>query len=277
MRIDSHQHFWHYNTTDYGWISNDLSPIKRNFLPEDLRPLLTAIQFDGCIAVQARSKEAETDYLLGLAARNDFIKGVVGWINLCDENAPDRLGHFAQNPLLKGIRHILHDEADKNYCLRTDFMRGVSALQPFGLTYDLLLRPQHLRPAITLVDHFPNQKFVVDHIAKPLIKEQKFDPWEKEIREIAAYANVWCKLSGMVTEADWQNWKPAHIHPYLDIVFDAFGPERLMIGSDWGVCTLAGDYAPVMKVVIDYVEQFSEDVQKGILGGNCARFYGVNM
>ena len=275
MRIDSHQHFWHYNTTDYGWITDKLVSLKRNFLPDDLKPLLEAINFDGCIAVQARGTEAETDYLLGIAARNDFVKGVVGWVDLCAEDAPDRLGHFAQNPLLKGIRHILHDESDENYCLRSDFMRGIAALQPFRLTYDLLLRPQHLRPAITLVDHFPNQKFVLDHIAKPLIKDQVFDPWEKDIRELASYDHVWCKLSGMVTEADWNNWKATDIYPYLDIIYDAFGAERLMIGSDWGVCTLAGEYVPVMKVVIDYVKQFSTDIQDQILGSNCAAFYDV--
>ena len=276
MYLDSHQHFWHYNSAEFPWINEDNSVLMKNYLPSDLDPLLSALNFDGCIAVQARQTEAETDFLLGLAARNPFIKGVVGWVDLRADNVADRLAHFAQNPLLKGVRHILHDEPEVDFMLQAAFKRGIATLAPFGLTYDLLLRPQHLKPAIELVQDFPHQAFVLDHIAKPLIAQQIKEPWAGEIQELATYPNVYCKLSGMVTEADWHNWKPEDFHPYLDIVFEAFGPERLMIGSDWPVCTLAGEYVPVMHIVMKYVKQFSAEVQQLVLGSNCARFYGVN-
>ena len=275
MRIDSHQHFWHFNANDYPWMTDKLDAIRQNMLPSDLIPLLDAAGFDACVAVQARQSEAETDYLLGLAARNNRIKGVVGWVDLCAANVADRLGHFAQNPLLKGIRHQVHDEPDIDFILRADFQRGIATLAQFDLAYDLLIRPEHLPNAIRLVRRFPNQRFVIDHIAKPLIKEQVFTPWEEHIRELGRFENVYCKLSGLVTEADWDNWQPEDIHPYLEIAINAFDTNRLMIGSDWGVCSLAGEYVQVMKLVLDFIAEMPEDVQEKITGINCARFYGI--
>ncbi len=273
MFIDSHQHFWRYIPENYGWISDGMDVLKRDFLPADLKPLLQSIGFDGAVVVQARHLLEETGWLLELASEQDFIKGVVGWVDLCSPTVAHDLEKYMAHPKFKGVRHILHDEPDDNYMLMPDFQRGLRELKAFGLTYDLLLRPRHIPVAIQLVRNFPDQPFVVDHIAKPLIKDHVFSPWERDFRELAAFDNVACKVSGMVTEADWKNWTPDDINPYLDIVFNAFGTDRLMIGSDWPVSTLCGDYASVMNVVIDYVQKLSPQERKGVLGDNCVRFY----
>jgi L-fuconolactonase len=275
MFIDAHQHFWQYNPRDYTWMSDDMGVLKRDFLPADLAPLLDSIGFDGSVVVQASQTTRETDWLIELADANDIIKGIVGWVDLRSPTITDDLAKYAANPKFKGVRHIVHDEPDDNFMLLPEFQRGISELKSFGLTYDLLLRPRHIPAAIQLVQKFPDQPFVVDHIAKPLIQDHIFSPWESDFRELATYENVLCKLSGMVTEADWANWKPADIHPYVDVAVDAFGTDRLMIGSDWPVATLCGDYKTVMKVVIDYLRELLPGAQSKILGNTCARFYNI--
>jgi L-fuconolactonase len=275
MRLDSHQHFWHYSPTEHTWMTDQMAILKRPFLPEDLQPLLASIHFDGCVAVQARQSLEETRWLLELADQYDFIKGVVGWVDLCSDSLRLQLERFVRLPKLVGVRHIVHDEPDDNFMLRPDFRRGISQLKEFDLTYDLLLFPQHLKPAIKLVQEFPQQPFVLDHISKPRIAERLFSPWQEDLHLLAKLANVSCKLSAMVTEAKWYQWRPEDFHRYLDIVYAAFGWNRLMIGSDWPVCTLSGEYAPVMKIVMDYVQRFPAEAQAAILGENCARIYGL--
>ncbi len=273
MKIDAHQHFWHYNKTDYVWMGPEHEVIRGDFLPADLEPLLDTIGFDGSIAVQARQMLQETEWLLSLAERSETVMGVVGWIDLRSEDAPAQIERFASNPKLVGVRHVVHDEPDDSFVLGAAFQRGIGLLQPAGLTYDLLLFPRHLRPSISLVDSFQHQQFVIDHIAKPEIAAGTLEPWAADLREIARRENVHCKLSGMVTEADHENWRSVDFTPYLDIVLEAFGAERVMIGSDWPVCTLAGAYEPVMQIVIDYVSRLSPQEARAILGENCARFY----
>ena len=256
-------------------MTDQMALLKHPFLPEDLRPLLAGIHFDGCIAVQARQSLEETRWLLELADHYNFIKGVVGWVDLCSEDLRRQLERFAPHPKLVGVRHIVHDEPDDNFMLRPDFRRGISQLKEFDLTYDLLLFPQHLKAAAKLVEEFPEQPFVLDHLAKPRIAEGLLSPWQEDLHQLAKFRNVTCKLSGMVTEAKWNQWRPADFHRYLDIAYGEFGWSRLMIGSDWPVCMLSGDYEPVMKIVIDYAQKLPAEAQASILGDNCARFYHV--
>jgi len=276
MRIDSHQHFWHYSPAEHSWMSDEMAQLKRDFLPEDLQPLLKANGFDGCIAVQARQTLEETRWLLELADKHAFIKSVVGWVDLCSADLPHQLETFAAHPKFVGVRHIVQDEPDDAFVLRAEFLHGISQLKQYDLTYDLLLHPQHLRAAAQLVQKFPEQPFVLDHIGKPRIAESILSPWQEDLRELARSKNVLCKLSGMVTEAKWNQWKPSEFTPYLDVVVAAFTPERLMIGSDWPVCLLSADYAPTMQIVMDYFQQVSPAEQSSILGENCARFYGID-
>ena len=276
MRIDSHQHFWHYSPIEHAWMSDEMGRLKHDFLPEDLDPLLKSIGLDGCIAVQARQTLEETRWLLELAERHAFIKGVVGWVDLCSSDLPRQLETFAAHPKFVGVRHIVQDEPDDEFMLRPEFINGISYLRRFDLTYDLLLYPKHLRAAAQLVQKLPEQTFVLDHMGKPRIAEGFLSPWREDLRELASSRNVMCKLSGMVTEAKWNQWKPDEFTRYFDSVVEAFTPERLMAGSDWPVCLLSGDYASTMQLVIDYVQQFSPAAQSGILGGNCARFYGID-
>jgi L-fuconolactonase len=276
MRIDSHQHFWRYSPAEHPWMSDEMVQLKRDFLPRDLRPLLESLHFDGCIAVQASQTLKETSWLLELAGKHGFIKGVVGWVNLLSADLPRQLESFAAHAKFVGVRHIVQDEPDDEFMLRAGFLNGISRLRQFDLTYDLLLFPKHLRVAAKLVQKFPGQPFVLDHIAKPMIADGLLSPWREDLKELASSPNVFCKLSGMVTEAAWNRWKPADFSHYIDAVVEAFGADRLMIGSDWPVCTLSADYASTMQIVIDYAEQFPPEARLGILGGNCARFYGID-
>lgn len=275
MRIDAHQHFWKYSAADYGWISDRMPELKRDFLPHDLEPLLETEGFNGSIAVQARQDPEETRWLLQLAGDNEFIKGVVGWVDLCSPALPAELEQFASHPKFVGVRHVLQDEPEDEFMLRPAFRQGIAHLADHGLSYDLLLYPRHLPIAVKLVREFPAQPFVLDHIAKPGIAESVIHPWDRDIRELGKCANVCCKLSGMVTEARWKQWHAEDFRPYLDVVFEAFGPERLMIGSDWPVCTLSANYAATLGIVRDYIVQLDSRQQEEILGRNCARFYGV--
>ena len=275
MRIDAHQHFWQYNPAEHVWMNDEMTILKQDYLPDDLKPLLESVEFDGTIAVQARQNLQETEWLLELSDQYDFIKGVVGWVDLRSPEIRNQLEKYSKHPKLKGVRHIVHDEPDDNFMLLPEFQNGIAQLKDFHLTYDLLLFYHHLSVAVKLVEKFPEQAFVLDHISKPVIKDKMISPWREDIQELAGYANVCCKVSGMVTETHWGQWKPEDFTPYLDIVFEAFGPDRIMIGSDWPVCKLSGDYQSVMNIVIDYLQQFSEEIQAKILGGNCARFYEV--
>ncbi len=272
-RIDAHQHFWHYNPAQHAWMTDEMAAIRRDFLPADLEPLLRSLDFDGCIAVQARQNLEETRWLLELAGRYDFIRGVVGWVDLCSPELPSQLQQFAGDSKLVGVRHIVQDEPDDDFLLRDDFRRGIACLADFGLTYDVLIYPRQLPAAIKLVADFPNQPFVLDHIAKPPIAEGRLEPWGSHLRELARLPNIHCKLSGMVTEARWKQWQPADFRPHLDVVSESFGPARLMIGSDWPVCMLSADYESAMRIVLDYIAQLAPADQSGILGQNCANVY----
>jgi L-fuconolactonase len=277
MQIDSHQHFWHYSPAEHTWMSDEMSALKRDFLPLDLQPLLAANEFEGSVAVQARQSLEETFWLLELASQHEFIRAVVGWVDLRSEDLPRQLEAFSRYPKLAGVRHVVQDEPDDEFMLRPDFRRGISLLHEFDLTYDLLLYPKHLPAAIKLAEEFPHQLFVLDHIAKPKVAEGVLSPWREQIQALATLPNICCKLSGMVTEARWQQWQPKDFLPFLDTVFAAFGPSRLMIGSDWPVCTLSADYGHTMQIAIEYLRQFPEEEQAEVLGGNCARFYGIHI
>lgn len=271
--IDAHQHFWNFDPVRDAWITEDMSVIRKDFLPADLAPVLQANGIEGCVAVQADQSEAETDFLLQLAADNAFIKGVVGWVDLKADDVQERLAHYAQFPLLKGIRHIVQGEPDRNFLLREDFGRGVKALAAFGLTYDILIYPHQLPAAVEFVKKFSDQPLVIDHLAKPDFETGELKGWEQHIRAIAQHRNVYCKLSGMVTEADLQNWKKEDFTPFIDVALDAFGADRLMFGSDWPVCLLAAEYAQVKDIVTDHISRLSAGEQAQIMGGNAIEFY----
>jgi len=275
MRLDAHQHFWMYSAEEYGWIDEASVAIRKDFLPRDLKPLLEAEGFAGAVAVQARQTLEETEWLLGLGRSGGIVKGVVGWVDLCSPSVREQLERFAGDPLFVGVRHIVQGEPRDDFVLRKDFQRGIAVLREFGLTYDLLLFPRHLPYAVELVRAFPDQPFVLDHLAKPDIRNGQLEPWARDFRRLAALDNVYCKLSGMVTEADWYRWTEADFRPYLDIAFEAFGPDHLMIGSDWPVCTVSRDYSSVIGIVKNYLDSFSDTEREKVLGENCARFYGI--
>jgi L-fuconolactonase len=273
MRIDAHQHFWRYNADEYGWIDDSMCALRRDFLPADLQPELAASGFDACVAVQARQTMEETRWLLQLADENPFIAGVVGWVDLSAENVRDHLAEFSRNPKLLGIRHIVQAEPDERFLLRADFLRGMASLQEFNLSYDILIYPRHLPVAIEFVQRFPKQRFVLDHLAKPFIKIQTIEPWASHIRQLARFPNVYCKLSGLLTEADWREWKPAQFEPYLATALECFGPDRLMVGSDWPVCKVAGSYVQAMALVMDFLQNRAKDGLEAILGVTAEKFW----
>ena len=252
-----------------------MASIRRDFLPQNLIPELRQNRVDGTIAVQADQSEQETMFLLDLAGQHEFIRGVVGWVDLCSDRLPERLRFFSRFGKLRGFRHIVQAEKDNRFMLREDFLRGIGEFEAFGFTYDILIYPRQLPAAIELAEKFPRQKFVLDHIAKPAIKAREIAGWERDLRELAKAANVWCKVSGMITEADWRNWQPGDLQPYLDVVFDCFGAERLMFGSDWPVCLLAGSYGRVKEIIAKYTEALPHSAKSDIFGYNAARFYGL--
>lgn len=274
-KIDSHQHFWQYDPDKHGWIDDEMRVLKRDFMPPDLKKELEKVPINGCVAVQAEQSEEETEFLLGLAEEYDFIKGVVGWMDLCDDDLLRRLEHYIFNSKLKGLRHVVQDEPDDRFLMRDEFLKGIKKLIDFDLTYDILIFARHLPVAIEFANIFPDQKFVLDHIGKPEIKEGNITNWEKGIRELAQHPLMYCKVSGIITEADLDNWNPDNVRPYLDVVFDAFGTDRLMFGSDWPVCTLAGSYEDVYRLVSNYIDEFSEQQKEMILGGNAKQFYDL--
>jgi L-fuconolactonase len=270
--IDSHQHFWKYDPAEYPWIKPNW-PIRRSFLPPDLEPLLHKSGFDGCVAVQARQTLGETEWLLALAAEYPFIAGVVGWVDLRSPEVSSELERFRGNKQLVAVRHVVQDEPDDRFMLRENFLRGIVALKNLDLAYDILIFPKQLPAAIELARRFPEQRFVLDHIAKPFIKDQEIEPWRAQIQELAKMKNVFCKLSGMVTEAHWQSWKIEDFAPYLEVVWEAFGVDRLMIGSDWPVCLLSAEYEPAMGIVQQFLQNFSAAEREKVLGANAIRFY----
>jgi len=276
MKIDAHQHFWIFDPVRDAWIDDTMSVIRRDFLPEHLQPLLSENNVDGCVAVQADQSEAETAFLLTLAAKNEFIKGVVGWVDLRKENVDKRLAHYAKNPLFKGVRHIAQGEAD-DFLLRADVQRGIGFLAEYGLTYDLLVFARQLPAAIKLVSAFPQQKFVLDHLAKPQISKGLDKAWQANIIALAAHPNVYCKLSGMVTETDNFQWKQSDFIPYLDVIINSFGTDRVLYGSDWPVCLLAADYRAQLNILQAYISGFYESDQSKIMGGNAISFYDLKI
>lgn len=275
MKTDTHQHFWKYNDRDYGWMGPGMEALKRDRLPGDLAGLLKKTGIDGTVTVQARQCLKETEFLLRLADENPFIKGVVGWVDLCSPQLELQLERFCYHPKLRGVRHVVQDEPDNRFMMRDDFMKGISRLRKYNLTYDLLLFPKHLPVACELVAQFAEQTFILDHISKPLIKDGKIEPWANDMRRLASFENVSCKISGMVTEADWHNWKPEDFKPYMDIALEAFGVSRIMVGSDWPVCTLAGEYEDVIQIAADYLQQLSPDEQACIWAENPKRTYQI--
>lgn len=274
LKIDAHQHFWKYNPDRDGWITWEMRAIRRDFLPEHLQPLLQDGGIDGCVLVQVDQSEEENAFMLGLAEDNPFIKGVVGWVDLRHHAVERRLEYYSHYPKIKGFRHILQGESDRALMLAPSFKRGIGALRSFGYTYDILIYPDQLGYTREFVANFPDQPFVIDHIAKPHIKDRYItEEWRSAIRAVAECENVSCKISGMVTEADWEHWKPEHLRVYIDTVVEAFGTDRILFGSDWPVCLVAASYAQVLQVVKDYFSSFTADEQAAFFGGNAIKFY----
>lgn len=274
MKIDSHQHFWKYDPVHYDWIDKSMAKIRRDFLPQDLLPELQKNDISGCIAVQAQETVKETEFLIELSQQNPWIKGAVGWIDLESQELEKHLEILRENRALVGFRKVLQGlppEVMENPA----FINGISLLEKFGFTYDILIFPHHLDHALKLAKKFPNQKFVIDHLAKPNIKNADFGPWMKKIMDFGELENVYCKVSGMVTEADWKFWKPSDFHPYLEKVTETFGTDRLMYGSDWPVCLVAASYSEVHDIAQVFFSSFSESEKEKVFGKNAALFYDI--
>ncbi|GAA3981291.1 amidohydrolase family protein [Mucilaginibacter dorajii] len=274
-KIDSHQHFWIFDPVRDSWIDYSMLAIKRDFSPLDLLPVLQDNGIDGCISVQASQTDDETGFLLEHAEVNSFIKGVVGWIDLKADDLEAKLQGYLHYKKLKGFRHVLQSEPDPQYMLQPAFKKGIGTLQKYGYTYDILIYPEHLPYAAQLVAEFPDQKFVVDHLAKPHIKSQEIKDWQSDIEVLARHLNVFCKVSGMLTEADWSAWKTNDFTPYLDVAFNSFGTNRVMFGSDWPVCLLAGGYKRTMEIMQMYCANLSAIEQDLFWGGNAISFYNL--
>ena len=277
MRIDSHHHFWKYDPVEYDWIGPDMALLQRDYLPEHLEKTAAAAGIDGVISVQARQSVEETAWLLELARDSRLIRGVVGWVPLISSDVEKSLERFAAEAKFRGVRHVLQGEPDERYMLRKDFNVGIRALRRFGLVYDILILERHLPQTIEFVDRHPGQVFVLDHIAKPRIKDGLLKPWEENLRELARRENVFCKLSGVVTEADWLGWTDEQLKPYLDTVLAAFGFRRVMFGSDWPVCLVASSYERWLETVRRHTAQFSSDEREAIFGGTAAKIYDLKI
>jgi len=275
MKIDAHQHFWKYSSVEYDWIDEWMAAIRRDFLPADLRREISQARVDGVVAVQARQTVEETEWLLQLANENGFIRGVVGWVRLRDPDVGKVLKKLAVNPKLRGVRHVVQTEPDDRFILGSDFNRGIKLLKQFGLTYDILIYERQLPPAIEFVDRHPDQVFVLDHIAKPRIRDNLLEPWRKNIRELARRENVYCKFAGLVTEAHYEQWTEDQLKPYVDTVLEAFGPRRLMFGSDWPVCLVACSYTRWHEIVTRFVSRLSANDQAWIFGKTAIKAYGL--
>lgn len=272
-RIDAHNHFWKFDPVRDSWINDDMKAIQKDFLPADLEIILKRNNFDGCVAVQSDQSEEENDFQLKNAEAFDFIKGIVGWVDLQANNIHERLEYYSQYKKLKGFRHVLQGEPERDLMLKPAFINGIRYLSQFDFSYDILIFPDQLRYIPTFASQFPEQRFVIDHIAKPNIKEQKIGDWRKDIVAVAKFENVYCKLSGMVTEADWKGWKKEDFRPYIDVIVEAFGTGRIMFGSDWPVCQVAASYEEVVGIVEDYFSAYSQNEQERIFATNAAQFY----
>jgi L-fucono-1,5-lactonase len=274
VRIDSHHHFWKFDPVRDSWINDEMKVIQRDFLPEDLKPILSENKIDGCVSVQADQSENETQFLLNLAAANDFVKGVVGWVDLRSPQLKERLEYYAGFKKLKGFRHIAQAEP-VGFLRRPEFSNGIRLLKDFNFTYDILIYPQHIQDAIWLVKQHPDQKFVVDHIAKPVIRDKEFANWSADMKVLSSFKNVNCKLSGMVTEANWKTWTIGDFKPYLDFILQHFGTARVMYGSDWPVCLVAASYQNQLYILEDYLHAFSTSEKHHIMGENATQFYNL--
>lgn len=278
LKIDAHQHCWQFDPVRDSWITDDMSVIRRDFMPANLQPVLERNGINGTVLVQTCHTEEDNRFMLELAARNSFIKGIVGWVNLQSIMVEDKLKHHHdKHPMIKGFRHVLQSDPDDQLMLRESFKRGISLLNKYNFTYDILIYPKHLKYAAQLVAEFPDQKFVLDHLAKPPIKSMGIDEWKKDIEALAKYQNVYCKVSGMLTEADWQSWKTDDFTPFLDVVFNTFSTNRVMYGSDWPVCLLAGAYNRSLEVLQIYTSQLSQHEQDQFFGGNAIGFYNLGV
>ena len=273
MIIDGHQHFWRYNPERHGWITDDMAAIRRDFLPKELEQIYRHNDIDGCVAVQADQTEGESEYLLAFSRMHEFIRGIVGWVDLRAADVKERLDYYSGEKKMKGFRHIVQGESDPDFLSGQDFCRGIGYLSAYNFTYDILVYHQQLSQVELFVLRFPNQYFIIDHIAKPAIAKHEIKQWEAHMRAIASHQNVYCKLSGMVTEADVNNWTYDDIAPYIDVVLECFGPSRLVYGSDWPVCLVAASYEEQFGVVQKAIEKLSPTEKKQILGENAIRFY----
>ena len=275
MIIDTHHHFWNYNPLEFDWIDNEMAPIRKNFLPPNLKETITEAGVEGVVSVQARQSIEETNWLLQLASENDFIKGVVGWVPLVSPTIHEILDKYRDFPKLKGVRHVVQGELDPEFILRDDFNNGISILKNYNLVYDILILESQLPNTIKFVQKHPEQQFVVDHVAKPKIKTNEIKEWQKNMKEIARHKNVAWKISGMVTEADYKNWTEKQLNPYIDTVLEIFAPERVMFGSDWPVCLVATNYKSWLDLVKKKIQQFSTNEQEQILYKNAIGIYNL--
>jgi L-fuconolactonase len=279
QRIDAHQHFWNYDPVRDSWITEEMSVIRRDFGPADLEPLLKEQGFNGCVVVQSDQSDKENRFQLANAEQHDFIRGIVGWVDFEVSDLEAQLEQWKQFPKLKGFRHILQGDPVRDRMLTPAFTRGIGLLQKYGYmqkygyTYDILIFPDQLPFVPTLVAAFPDMRFVIDHLAKPYIRKAEIEPWRTGIRELGRFPNLSVKISGLVTEADWKQWKKEDFKPYIDTVVEAFGTDRLLFGSDWPVCLVAAPYGAVAFLVNDYFSSFSAAEQDRIFGGNAIQFY----
>ena len=274
MVIDTHVHFWHYDKKRDAWITDKMKTLQEDYLPQTISGTFRRNGIDGCIAVQADQSELETLFLKELSVTHEIIKGVIGWVDLQSEKLEERLHYFSQFNIIKGWRHIVQGEAD-DFLIRPAFQRGISLLQAFNYTYDILIYPRQLKSTLEFVSKFPDQKMVIDHCAKPEVAAKKIDDWATLLSEIARHPNVYCKLSGLFTEAKWKEWSPAEFYPYLDVVFKAFGTDRLLFGSDWPVILLSGIYVQWKSLLEKYMEHFAEEEKEKIFGSNAVKFYNL--
>jgi L-fuconolactonase len=272
MKIDTHVHFWHFDPVRDSWINQDMAILRQDYIPEKIQSTLQLHGIDGYVAVQADQSEAETNFLIGLAEKHTEIKGVVGWVDLCSENVEERLAFYSKHKIIKGWRHILQAEPD-DFMMRADFHRGISALAQHDYTYDVLVYHHQLKTAVEFVSKFPNQQFVIDHCAKPGIAAGKIHTWKSHMKTLADHPNVFCKVSGLFTEAVWSKWTASDVYPYLDVVFDLFGTQRLMFGSDWPVILLAGTYTQWKYLLLDYMKDIREEEIALVFGDTARSFY----
>jgi L-fucono-1,5-lactonase len=272
-RIDSHQHFWKFDPVRDSWITEEMKIIRRDFLPEDLELVLKQNDFDGCVSVQSDQSEEENHFHLQNAEKFEFIKGIVGWVDLRSENIEERLQYYSQFKKMKGFRHVLQGETQRDLMLQPTFMNGISLLRKYNFTYDILIYKDQLQYTPKFVSAFPDQPFIVDHLAKPDIKDREIKKWKTDIMRVAQFENVFCKISGMVTEADWNKWTKENFKPYLDVIVESFGIERILFGSDWPVCLVAASYKEVIDIAGNYFSSFSKNEQEKLFGRNAIQFY----